>query len=180
MPTYRTTEQSEIARHRRGPPAFATLSSQLRSRCRRVESPCSTRPNQPSRRCSFAFRILIIADCTTKNAIQPVADGVGLTTKRWPFAPNQSQTIDRFGCRWPKYWPSMESVTWGKVAHWRSVKILAMIPLLGHSLGWLIGAFRSREAIILENLALRQQRLTLHAKRPRPRLGTLDKLFWVG
>ena len=32
---------------------------------------------------------------------------------------------------------------------------------------------------MLENLALRQQLLALHAKRPRPRLGTIDKLFWV-
>jgi transposase InsO family protein len=54
-----------------------------------------------------------------------------------------------------------------------------MIPLLRHCLGWLIGAFRSREDLILENLALRQQLLTLHAKRPRPRLGSFDKFFWV-
>ena len=32
---------------------------------------------------------------------------------------------------------------------------------------------------MLENLALRQQLLSLHAKRPRPRLGSLDKVFWV-
>ena len=63
----------------------------------------------------------------------------------------------------------MESVTWGKVGHARSAKILAMIPLLRHYLGWLIAAFRSREDLIWENLALRQQLLTLHAKRPRPR-----------
>ena len=73
----------------------------------------------------------------------------------------------------------MESVTWGKVGHPGSAKILAMIPLLRHCLGWLIAAFQSREDLILENLALRQQLLTLHAKRPRPRLGSFDKLFWV-
>jgi hypothetical protein len=73
----------------------------------------------------------------------------------------------------------MESVTWGKVGHRRTAKILAMIPLLRHCLGWLIGAFRSRENLILENLALRQQLLTLHAKRPRPRVGVFDKMFWV-
>jgi putative transposase len=32
---------------------------------------------------------------------------------------------------------------------------------------------------MLENLALRQQLLALHAKRPRRRLSTLQKLFWV-
>jgi hypothetical protein len=36
-----------------------------------------------------------------------------------------------------------------------------------------------RGNLILENLALRQQLLALHSKRPRPRLGRLDKLFWV-
>jgi len=32
---------------------------------------------------------------------------------------------------------------------------------------------------MLENLALRQQLLALHAKRPRRRLGFVDKVFWV-
>jgi putative transposase len=54
-----------------------------------------------------------------------------------------------------------------------------MIWLIWHFLGWLIGAFRSREELLLENLALRQQLLALHAKRPRPRLSSVDKLFWV-
>ena len=40
-------------------------------------------------------------------------------------------------------------------------------------------AFRSRERLILENLALRQQLLALHTKRPRRRLTALHKLFWV-
>jgi len=54
-----------------------------------------------------------------------------------------------------------------------------MIPLLRHFVGWLVGAFRSREDLMLENLALRQQLLALHAKRPRRRLGSFDKVFWV-
>ena len=54
-----------------------------------------------------------------------------------------------------------------------------MIVLLRHFVGWLIGAFQYREDLILENLALRQQLLTLHAKRPRRRLGSLDRVFWV-
>jgi transposase InsO family protein len=54
-----------------------------------------------------------------------------------------------------------------------------MIPLLRHFVGWLVGAFRAREELVLENLALRQQLLALHAKRPRPRLSSLDKLFWI-
>jgi hypothetical protein len=54
-----------------------------------------------------------------------------------------------------------------------------MILLLRHFVGWLVGAFRSREDLMLENLALRQQLLALHSKRPRRRLGFVDKVFWV-
>ena len=50
---------------------------------------------------------------------------------------------------------------------------------LRHRLGWLIAVLGSREDLVFENLALRQQLLTLHARRPRPQLSTLDKLFWV-
>src|SRR3989442_1358763 len=54
-----------------------------------------------------------------------------------------------------------------------------MISLLRHFIGWIVGISRSREGLILENLALRQQLLVLHPKRPRRRLSTLHKLFWV-
>jgi putative transposase len=54
-----------------------------------------------------------------------------------------------------------------------------MIPFLRHFIGWIIGFFRSRQDLILENLALRQQLLALNAKRPRRRLSTMHKLFWV-
>ena len=39
--------------------------------------------------------------------------------------------------------------------------------------------FRSRRSLMLENLALRQQLAVLKREHPRPRLGPLDKLFWV-
>jgi putative transposase len=54
-----------------------------------------------------------------------------------------------------------------------------MILALRHLLGWMISAFRFREDLILENLALHQQLLALHAQRPRDRLTALHKLFWV-
>src|ERR1700690_2523078 len=54
-----------------------------------------------------------------------------------------------------------------------------MIALPRHLLGWIVSAFGSPERLILENLALRQQLLALHAKRPRRRLTALHKLFWV-
>src|ERR1700730_4730037 len=70
-------------------------------------------------------------------------------------------------------------MTWGKLDSDDSDKILAMIVSLRHLLGWMVSAFSSRESLVLENLALRQQLLALHAKRPRRRLTALHKLFWV-
>ena len=49
-----------------------------------------------------------------------------------------------------------------------------------HFVGWVVSAFRSRQDLILENLALRQQLLALHAERPRRRLTAGHKLFWLG
>ena len=57
--------------------------------------------------------------------------------------------------------------------------ILALATLLRHLLGWAICAVHSRENLVLENLALRQQLLAVHGKHPRRRLTTLNKLFWV-
>jgi len=54
-----------------------------------------------------------------------------------------------------------------------------MIVLLRHLLGWIGSSFRSREDLVLENLALRRQLLALHTQRPRTRLTALHKLFWV-
>jgi len=54
-----------------------------------------------------------------------------------------------------------------------------MITPLRHLVGWIGSAFLSRESLILENLALRQQLLALHVKRPRRRLTAVHKLFWV-
>jgi putative transposase len=39
--------------------------------------------------------------------------------------------------------------------------------------------FDSRRDLLLENLALRQQLLSLKRRKPRPRLARLDRLFWV-
>src|SRR5271167_5142940 len=54
-----------------------------------------------------------------------------------------------------------------------------MIVSLQHLFGLMVSAFRSREDLVLENMALRQQLLALHAQRPRRRLTALHKLFWV-
>ena len=54
-----------------------------------------------------------------------------------------------------------------------------MIISLRHLLGWILISFGPRKDLILENLALRQQLLALHTKRPRRRLSSVQKLFWV-
>src|SRR5262252_3065226 len=70
-------------------------------------------------------------------------------------------------------------MTWHKLNSGAFGKILDMIVSLRHLLGGLFSAFRSHEELVLENLALHQQLLALHAQRPRRRLTALHKLFWV-
>jgi hypothetical protein len=57
--------------------------------------------------------------------------------------------------------------------------IAATILSLRHLLGWRVGAFSSRQNLVLENLVLRRQLLALHAQRSRPRLAAPHKLFWI-
>src|SRR5450631_3380936 len=45
--------------------------------------------------------------------------------------------------------------------------------------GAALRVFRNRQNLLLENLALRQQLVVLKRRHPKPRLGLLDKLFWV-
>jgi hypothetical protein len=48
-------------------------------------------------------------------------------------------------------------------------------------IGWIIIIiFRSRQDLILENLAIRQQLLVWHTKRPHRGLPTIHKPFWIG
>jgi len=54
-----------------------------------------------------------------------------------------------------------------------------MSPFLRHLIGWIIGFFRSRQDLILENLALCQQLLALKTNRPRRPLSTMHKFFWI-
>ena len=54
-----------------------------------------------------------------------------------------------------------------------------MFSSLRNFIGWIVSALGSRKDLILENLALRQQLLSLHTKRPRRRLSAMHKLFWV-
>src|SRR5664280_895299 len=54
-----------------------------------------------------------------------------------------------------------------------------MFDLFRLWLGALLRLFRTRRSLLLENLALRQQLAVFKRQQPRPRLGAIDKLFWV-
>jgi len=54
-----------------------------------------------------------------------------------------------------------------------------MIVSLRHLPGWIVSSFRSREDLLLEDLALRRQLFDLQPQRPRTRLTALHRLFWV-
>jgi len=46
--------------------------------------------------------------------------------------------------------------------------------------GSILRIVRTQRSLVLENLVLRQQLVVLKRKHPKPRLGPLDKLFWLG
>jgi putative transposase len=52
----------------------------------------------------------------------------------------------------------------------RSIRLLLCV---------IVRLFRSQRSLLLENLALRQQLVTLKRKHPKPRLSHFDRLFWV-
>src|SRR5258708_17349551 len=54
-----------------------------------------------------------------------------------------------------------------------------MLRFAGLCFGMLVRFFRGSRSLLLENLALRQQLVTLKRRNPRPSLGLFDKLFWV-
>src|SRR5215471_17357947 len=54
-----------------------------------------------------------------------------------------------------------------------------MFRRVGLWLGLLTRCFQSHRNLLLENLALRQQLAVLKRKHPRPRIGAVDKIFWV-
>ena len=51
-------------------------------------------------------------------------------------------------------------------------RIVALLATAGSALS-------SRSALVLENLALRQQLAVHQARNPRPRVHQVDRLFWV-
>jgi len=55
-----------------------------------------------------------------------------------------------------------------------------MFPMILLWLGTLTRVFRSRRDLVVENLILRHQLVVLKRRHPRPKLGMVDKLFWLG
>src|SRR5213592_2322753 len=54
-----------------------------------------------------------------------------------------------------------------------------MVRWLGILLRTFRSAVRTRRALALENLALRQQLAVWKARQPRPRLTEMDRIFWI-
>jgi len=54
-----------------------------------------------------------------------------------------------------------------------------MFSILRLWVGVLVRLFRSRQSLLIENLALRQQLAVFKRQRRRPRLTGTDKLFWL-
>ena len=54
-----------------------------------------------------------------------------------------------------------------------------MLALVAAIIGAFFAAFRPSASLVVENLALRQQLAALVRGRPRPRLGPIDRAFWV-
>jgi hypothetical protein len=58
------------------------------------------------------------------------------------------------------------------------LSLVLMCRYLGLWLGLLLRCVQSRQSLLLENLALRQQLAVRKRKDPRPRIGAVDKIFW--
>ena len=54
-----------------------------------------------------------------------------------------------------------------------------MAGMFCHLIGTAVASFKTRRALTLENLALRQQIAILERARKRPRFRLFDRLFWV-
>ena len=54
-----------------------------------------------------------------------------------------------------------------------------MVAIIRPCSGTISRLFRSRRTLLLENLASRQQLVVFKRRHPRPRLGSLDKFFWL-
>jgi hypothetical protein len=90
----------------------------------------------------------------------------------WKKASAYRKVRPRVPCRWPKY----RSRRWTWVAGQASLRSKSLVLAL---LGTLRAALKARTDLVLENLALRQQLALLRRRSKRPRVGLLDRVFWM-
>ncbi len=83
-------------------------------------------------------------------------------------------------CASSQFCPAVKSTT--SQGSRQSQSVITWLPCLtcfGSGSEPCFGGLRTRRSLMLENLALRQQLAVFKRKQPRPRLGAMDKLFWV-
>jgi len=83
-------------------------------------------------------------------------------------------------CRSPKCLRTRESITYQPQCLLVCYKLPPMFPMILLWLGTLARVLRSRRDLVVENLILRHQLVVLKRRHPRPKLGMVDKLFWLG
>jgi len=92
---------------------------------------------------------------------------------------SDEQEAEGRACASPKFYPALKSTA---CTH-SSAAVSAMTVLMFRHVGLWLGLFtrclQSHRRLLLENLALRQQLAVLKRKHPRPRMGAVDKIFWV-
>jgi len=86
---------------------------------------------------------------------------------------------DQQGCASPKFCPALKSTACTLSSAAVSAMTVLMFRYVELWFGLLTRCLQSRRSLVLENLALRQQLAVLKRKHPRPRMGAIDKIFWV-
>src|SRR5437879_62367 len=82
-------------------------------------------------------------------------------------------------CASPKFCPALKSTACTLSSAAVSAMTVPHVPPRRIMVGPLTRCLQSHRSLLLENLALRQQLAVLKRKHPRPRMGAVDKIFWV-
>jgi hypothetical protein len=83
------------------------------------------------------------------------------------------------GCNWTKYRRALNSTACEISSDPNSAKNSRHVQHLAAWIGAFLRLFRSRQSLLIENLALRQQLAVFKRQRRRPRLTATDRLFWL-
>ena len=82
-------------------------------------------------------------------------------------------------CASPKFSPALKSTACTLSSVAASAMTVSYVPPRRIMVGLFTRCFQSHRSLLLENLVLRQQLAVLKCKHPRPRIGAVDKIFWV-